>query len=49
VQAATPDVGGGPPLYDEVTPASELISLPTGTGDAFLTIRASRREVRLWG
>ena len=49
VQAAPPSGGGGPPLYDEVTPASELITLPTGTGDGFLTIRASRQGVRLWG
>ncbi len=47
--AASPVAVGEPTLYDEVTPAHELISLPMGTGDRFLTIRASRRDVRLWG
>jgi len=50
--AATPATGAAgaiPPLYDDVTPASELITLPTGTGTGFVTFPARRREVRLWG
>jgi hypothetical protein len=36
-------------LYGELTPSSELLTLPGATPGVFHTLRASRQEVALWG
>jgi len=36
-------------LYGEMTPPSELITLPGAAPDVFHTLRAGRQEVTLWG